>query len=1629
MRALHLFLALLSVAAAAASESPIASATRADTDWLANVETRVVGTAEHDRIQRQFIEQVMAVPNVRVWTQRFPVVVPKIEQAELSFAAGKLAGTHRVYPFWPALARLNTTPADGIDGQLIYVGMAGADELPAKSLRGNIAVMEIGARDRWQDAYNAGARAVIVLGSENETNVDSENHLSNLPINVPRFYVPPGSLAEALRHLPPTAARLYCKASWETATATNVYALVQPATKSAEPALTLSVPFDSMSVVPELAPGADAAIDSAFLLNVLRHFAAHPPGRPVLFTFLDGYSIAHLGTRQMLYTLATPAGDKQMADYRERDQEKLDKYLEQQRLAEELGDGPEAIRKLRQDDYRPLHRVIKDEIAREVIGLDAQLNPKRIERFKASPERKQALNAEIRDLALRKQVFLGTQTEILSKPKPEPTQLARTIWSRARLHVEAQLRETQALLDEQAARDRLRDELNDALGLDKSTDIPLQYMLGIDLTDAGVSVGPQAMCGLTTEGVTNLGNFNVWILDVEKNERVWSAEEKSVLNLRQLKGEEFPTSYRADTATSVTSPADCFGLPSMNWTSIDCKRLRVDTPRDRADLLDWKRIAPQLDATFSLIKRLAATNDFAPRRGRQTWARVDGLVVDESPGEPVPRLPMQGYLTTLISGSGSNGGGPVALPKPLAMRREEFVFSGSDGGFRFDALLQGSWFNVAEFVQSYSIASDGVIRRAIDQAQSGSGALPNSANLNGNRYTDNIRVKVFTCKEVTATRLFDPRYMMPLGGSLLDTARKGDPKRFNYLMSNGVMSAFLEENTPWGLVLRAGVTRNALVQLNIDAAASAEAKKEVPLGFDPGAPFPSNPTYQAARDFHAIDQVRIDKYKAAGIRSQAIEDLHAAAGKLLDDSEKALAEDDGKSLTLHASAALSTEIRAYQSLRDTANDVIRAAVFLLLGLVPFAFVFERLVFASAHIYRQLALTALVFATMTAILWSFHPAFKISDQPLMVIMAFAILCMSLLVISMIYAKFSAGIEQWRSGRAESSGARTSRWGVISTAIRLGIANMRKRKVRTTLTGITVVLITFALLCFSSTSSYTGQRDYALKSESPYTGVFIREASLRPLEAHALNYANAVLDKDAVRAAQYWCVMPWQGGWRMHVRNPANGKQASMRAALGLDGAESQFSGIDRLCVNWPRFAAGKGCYLAQSVAEELGAKIGDRVVIAGRDLELLGAFNAQEMDKSIRTLDGQPLMPTDFSVLGIEMKNRVSYTSLTELAGESEKGSAMASPPSLTRLPSDAVVILPNSVLQGLPDVALRNISVKTADLAAAKVLAQDLAGRIAYPIYYSAAGGTHVLASTPLLPTAPKSLLIPLLIGGMIIFNTMLSSISERKREIHVYTSLGLAPLHIAVLFLAEAATYGLMGAIFGYIVGQGVATGFNALGWMGNITLNYSGSQTIMVMAAVMAVVMISSLIPAYMAGKLAAPSNDMTWEVPAPVNDVIHASLPFTVTGATANGMTKYLLDYFDAHKEGSIGHFSTDELRVRTVTLGGKPFLSLAGVTWLAPYDLSVNQEFRISYNFTEDDDVYTIEIELRRTSGQPDNWYGLNKVFLGDLRKQLLGWRNLTPAQIRQYIVEGRALVDLTEHETATIHGSKGKAAHA
>ncbi len=1769
---------LLAAGAAVAAEpdaSDLVASVRRDTEWLASFPTRVVGTESHDAAGAALLERIKAIPGVIVRTHEFSVVLPEVLEATLT-APG--SGEHPVYPFWPSGSRLVTTPSGGISGRLVYIGEGrpgrAPGHLPASGVSGQIAVMEATGGKRWMNAYNAGARAIIVLGSPDVTYRDLRSHLLSIPINIPRFYVPDGKLARALRAGELHNGTVVCRARWERKTARNIYALVLPAEPARRPqnrqAFVVGVHYDSMSLVPGLAPGADAAIDVAFGLTLLRHTTRHPPKRPLLVAFTDAYGLGQRGVREMLGAFATVPKDYEahLSD----DFDVAEDYGAHELLAQEIDTEYEsalasrvgksgsaateearmlarrdAMGRLHESRYRDLRRYLKDEVARRVVAIETILYPKRTELSRLRGERT-ALEAEIesleetstggsatliaekkrevRELSLRTYAlqdeatrldterihYYGAQRrlhtdaplkdidsfklaggramteadfrsmkrarsllasitlagggkltpvdiaalaggqrppgslELADGTRPAAdvaralveacktvdstlladgskftdedfnaiasSRIADELWQLARSRIRRQLAATGHVVAQYRQREARRREMLDLLGLTDRLDRPLGFLLGLDLSDAGVVAGPCLVGSfMQWDGRRDAGSLTNWLQmkDAQADGKFWPETLRPAVSLNAHEGTESPWSEVVGRVANISAPAASFATAGMAWNTLDAERLYVDTPNDLAERLDWRRLAPQIDATFFLLTTVLGDTTFVPiAQSPVKWTRVHGVIVDRSPGEPVPSVPMEGYLVAYVPGWALSGS-TVAWHDPVpGVRRLEFAFTRVDGRFRFDLIPLSGWSHYYTIQPSLAAEDGRLVRRADLLKGERGGSL--QVNIN-DRNPNELRAVMFDCTEVTVVDFFDPRFLLMLPDGKVHDARRGSqPQRLNFTRQTGHMVMFVEPSVRWQLLLRHGITENRMALLNVvdpdDPGAAALSMRKAMRGFSAEERSPERPVLQAARDFYRLDRRRVEKYKRAGIASEHIEAMQAETKGLLDAADEAAAadRDDGRAFTAAATAALANEVRAYKAIRETANDVVRGAIFLLLMAVPFAFVMERLLFASPNIYKQIGAVLGVFVLMAAALWSFHPAFRITGQPLMVIMAFAALGMSVLVMGMIFSKFEGLLEEFRSGRAEASGARTSRIGLAYTAIRLGIANMRKRKLRTALTGITIVLITFALLCYMSTSTYDDKKEMELDTTAPFTGVLVAQPSSRAMPDEALESLETIVPGPRAVVPRYWWVSN-DPKWRVHARNPVTGDQVSLSAALGLVGREADCSGIDRFCPNWSRFDSGNGCYLSADTAERLGVEPGGRVVIAGRSLELLGTFKPKVFDQQVQRLDGRSILPFDFTILDDKQRTRVTRQDLTEMTREMTSGSALVSVEDSPHAPGDQVVIVHASLLRGLYAGSLRHLTVPVGSYEKAKELAERLADRLAFPVYYGAPRRkVKVMASTLPIPKPPKALVIPLAIAGLIIFNTMLSSIAERKREIYIYTSLGLAPLHVGFLFLAEALTYGLMGSVFGYVVGQGAAKLFSSMGLMTGVTLNYSGGQAIFTMLIVLATVIVSSLVPAFLAGKLATPSNEMTWKVPLPDGDTIRDRLPFTATPRTAGGILVFIYEYMDAHRGGTIGVFSADNLEKSCDTDDdGREVHIVRGTVWLAPYDLGVRQDVTITVHVSATEpDVYEIDVELVRRSGQIRTWRKLNRVLLGDLRRQLLGWRKLKIDRVLEYI---------------------------
>jgi hypothetical protein len=166
-------------------------------------------------------------------------------------------------------------------------------------------------------------------------------------------------------------------------------------------------------------------------------------------------------------------------------------------------------------------------------------------------------------------------------------------------------------------------------------------------------------------------------------------------------------------------------------------------------------------------------------------------------------------------------------------------------------------------------------------------------------------------------------------------------------------------------------------------------------------------------------------------------------------------------------------------------------------------------------------------------------------------------------------------------------------------------------------------------------------------------------------------------------------------------------------------------------------------------------------------------------------------------------------------------------------------------------------------------------------------------------------------ISIFIVLNTMIGSVYERRREIGIYTSVGLAPSHVAFLFIAEAMAFAVLSVVLGYLVAQAAAKLFAGTALWSGITVNYSSLAGVAAMVLVILVVLISVIYPSRVAANIAIPDVNRSWSMPDAKQSQMDITLPFLVKRDEQKSLGGFLLSHFTSHQDVSHGLFSTGEI----------------------------------------------------------------------------------------------------------------------
>jgi hypothetical protein len=759
-----------------------------------------------------------------------------------------------------------------------------------------------------------------------------------------------------------------------------------------------------------------------------------------------------------------------------------------------------------------------------------------------------------------------------------------------------------------------------------------------------------------------------------------------------------------------------------------------------------------------------------------------------------------------------------------------------------------------------------------------------------------------------------------------------------------------------------------------------------------------------AKDIVAINATRLQQFAKYRIIGKGVKQTQAQAEAEIRLADEAYKNLDWAEAERHARAAWGFALRAHPTIMSTANDVVNGVVFYLFLLIPFSYFLERLLIGNQLLTKQLLWAVGFFIGSFLLLRLIHPAFEIVSNPAMIFVAFVMGALSLIVVSFILGKFEASLKavrQLESGVHEVDIKRSS---VAMAAFNLGVSNMRRRKARTILTTLTLVVMTFIVLSFTSIVQEISLQEYPSDTPARYSGILIRNPGLEPLQASMYRQiSNEFTGRGTVvrRATYYGADIGDTGVLTLQRAD----RIAEVRALLGFEAGEAAVLHPQEALAYGRWFKPGERevMILPTPLAQQLKVEPQDigkaKVTYAGVEYTVVGIADPGIL-RGLVDLDGDNVMPADFTLSRRQQEESASSTKAFR---------------KFIRLDPGACFFVPTETALSL-GADIRTIGVSFAEPKATREALDQLMPRLRMNLYAAvpdAKGATPdalQVRQFSVLQSSQSSglglVIIQLLIAAVFVLNTMIASVYERTKEIGIFSSIGLAPNHIAMLFFAESLVYGILGAVIGYFLAQGTAKIIVATNTLQGLTLNFSSTSAVMSAVIVMSVVLLSTIYPARKASQIAAPAmNEEVFET-EPEDDRWDLPLPFSISAAEAGPIIQFLGEWFSAYEEYTIGEFVTSGTQfglqdpTESVEVGRETYF-VETTSWLAPYDLGVSQRLRLTASPSQVEGVYALDLVLTRLAGDPENWPVVNRRFLGSLRRQFLTWRTLDKEKRARY----------------------------
>ena len=608
-------------------------------------------------------------------------------------------------------------------------------------------------------------------------------------------------------------------------------------------------------------------------------------------------------------------------------------------------------------------------------------------------------------------------------------------------------------------------------------------------------------------------------------------------------------------------------------------------------------------------------------------------------------------------------------------------------------------------------------------------------------------------------------------------------------------------------------------------------------------------------------ELRLDEMEALGFYLVAERKAITSAKKWLSEASYLL---DEERLIESFDAAKKGYIEVWQTQNklDGLFSDASFSVFLIIVFLAFTSTTISFLLSNGDAWKVTG-SVLIYAVKLAVLYFTYPGSVM--VPIRSFLGTAVLSLAvLLTIAMLIPRLM---------KARGRGGHVPVRNIIVPIASLAKRSIQRRRLRfvLTLTSITVLVMSFVSLT-SFSEGYGLIVTRVPGSAGPLDGVLIR--------------AKGYSEMDPIFLSQKDVFSGWLGRQRESVTvSPKaenlpfslsvvslNGRP--LMGVLGFDPLlESSIIGIED-ALTAGQLPSENGIAISEDLRDMLGVKLGDELTLDSVLVELEGVLDDDSL-RDLRDLEGSSYLPGK----------------LVNTNPEGDTASFVVEPCD----PSEVVFVHLQRALS-LPLVGISRVDIVVDEGIDVRSFAERLALERGYWTWSVSEGAINFIRVSSYLQGKGASLVVP---WGIVVLNVMvamLNSMYERRKEIHILSSVGLNPAQISAVFFTEASIVGLTGGGLGYLAGLSLYKGMAFFGLALAVQQKISAFWSLAAIGISMTAVLMGAF-AALKSSVVITPSLRRRWRIEGDYHDVQQPwiiSIPIKLPPEEVKGFIEYAIRY---------------------------------------------------------------------------------------------------------------------------------------